>query len=249
MAENGLLSQRFETRLQAEPFLDLVAALPQVYLFAKDAESRFRFLNQQAWEGLGAASEAEALGKTDADFHPPTLAMAYREEDLQVMQHGPISNRIWLVHHLGLRLPQWVISSKTPLMNAEDQVVGVIGAMYGLESTEMRQKYFQELEPAVRFLEAHSHEPVEMDEVAAQVPCSRTQLNRRFRILLHMTPTQFLMAQRVQAARRLLTTTDRDLADLATALGFYDQSHFTRRFRMVAGQTPAAYRKSFRRPD
>ena len=248
MAEEGLLSQRFGSSLQPEPFLNLVAALPEVYLFAKDAQGRFRFLNRQAWEGLGVSSESEALSKTDSDFHPPTLAMAYQEEDRLVMEQGPISNRVWLVHHLGLGLPQWVVSSKAPLMNMESQVIGVIGAMYPLESAEMRSKYFQELEPAVRYLEAHSNKSIEMDEVAAQVPCSRTQLNRRFRMLLHMTPTQFLMAQRVQTARRLLARTDRDVAEVATSVGFYDQSHFTRKFRMVTGQTPAAYRRAFRRP-
>ena len=124
--------------MQPDPFLGLVAALPEVYLFAKDAQSRFRFLNRQAWEGLGASSEAEALGKTDSDFHPPTLAMAYLEEDRLVMEQGPISNRVWLVHHLGLGLPQWVVSSKAPLMSVEGQVIGVLGAMYPLESAEMR---------------------------------------------------------------------------------------------------------------
>lgn len=233
--------------LQAEPFLGLVAALPEVYLFAKDAQGRFRFLNRQAWEGLGVNSEEEALEKTDADFHPPTLAMAYGEEDRVVMERGPISNRVWLVHHLGLRLPQWVVSSKAPLRDAAGGVIGVLGAMYRLESAELRARYFQELDPAVRYLERNFQESVEMDAVAAVVPCSRTQLNRRFRMLLHMTPTQFLVAQRIQRARRLLVTTDREVAEIATAVGFYDQSHFTRRFGKVTGQTPAAYRRSFRR--
>lgn len=246
MIEDGMLRKRFGAELQPEPFLSLVAALPDLFLFAKDGKSRFRYLNPQAWEGLGARSESEALGKTDSDFHPPTLATAYLEEDRQVMGKGPIHNRVWLVHHLGLRLPQWVVSSKAPLRDHQGKVIGILGAMYPLESAALRLKYFQELEPAVRHLETHFHEPVEMDEVAALIPCSRTQLNRRFRMLLHMTPTQFLMAQRVQAARRSLTTTDRDLAEIATTVGFYDQSHFTRRFREITGQTPAAYRRQFR---
>ncbi|MFK7850895.1 MAG: helix-turn-helix domain-containing protein [Akkermansiaceae bacterium] len=247
MSEDGILSKRFQAQLQTEPFLELVSALPDVYLFAKDAQSRFRFLNRLAWEGLGVNSEVEALEKTDADFHPPTLAMAYREEDRQVMDQGPIFNRVWLVHHLGLGLPQWVVSSKAPLKDASGKTVGVLGSMYPLESAELRARYFQELEPAVRYLETHFSETVEMNDVAARVPCSRTQLNRRFQALLHMTPTQFLIAQRIQTARRLLATTDREVAEVATSVGFYDQSHFTRRFRAVTGQTPAAYRRSFRK--
>ena len=243
------MQQRFGAHLQPEPFLHLLASLPEVYLFAKDTRGCFRFLNRQAWEGLGTKSEDEALGKIDSDFHPPALAMAYQEEDRHVMEQGPVLNRVWLVHHLGLRLPQWVVSSKAPLTDMDGRIVGVVGSMYPLASAEMRAKYFQEIEPAVRYLENHSNQDVTMDDVASQIPCSRTQLNRRFRMLLHTTPTQFLMAQRVQKARRLLTTTEHSLAEIAIDIGFYDQSHFTRSFRKVTGQTPAAYRKFFRKPD
>jgi transcriptional regulator GlxA family with amidase domain len=60
-----------------------------------------------------------------------------------------------------------------------------------------------------------------------------------------MTPMQYLRAVRVQATQRLLTTTSKDLVDIALAIGYTDQSHLTKRFREVTGMTPAAYRKRF----
>jgi AraC-like DNA-binding protein len=36
------------------------------------------------------------------------------------------------------------------------------------------------------------------------------------------------------------------MAKIAGEAGFYDQSHFTKRFRKVTGMTPLAYRKQFR---
>ncbi|MFG0289313.1 MAG: AraC family transcriptional regulator, partial [Rhodopirellula sp. JB044] len=36
------------------------------------------------------------------------------------------------------------------------------------------------------------------------------------------------------------------VAEVSAATGFYDQSHFTKRFRQVTGLTPLAYRKKFR---
>ena len=221
--------------------------LPDVFFYVKDLESRFRYLNRLTWEGLGAKSEAEALGKSDVDFHPPAMATAYVAEDRQVMRDGAVLNRIWLVHNLGLRLPQWVVSSKVPLFNPRGNVVGLAGVMYLLESPQLRAHYFQELEPAVRYLEQRANEVVDMAEVARQVPCSRTQLNRRFRILLHVTPTEYLMAIRIQTARRLLAHSDLDVAQIAVDVGFCDQSHFTRRFRLVTGETPAAFRRAYRK--
>ena len=43
---------------------------------------------------MGAASEAEVLGKTDFDFYPPDLAAAFYADDQHVIQSGqPVLNR------------------------------------------------------------------------------------------------------------------------------------------------------------
>jgi transcriptional regulator GlxA family with amidase domain len=63
--------------------------------------------------------------------------------------------------------------------------------------------------------------------------------------LLRMSPSAYLRTVRVQASRRLLTTTSRTLAEIAAAVGFTDQSHFTKRFREVTGITPGEYRRRF----
>jgi AraC-like DNA-binding protein len=54
-----------------------------------------------------------------------------------------------------------------------------------------------------------------------------------------------LLALRLQEARRLLATTDEALSDIALGTGFFDQSHFTKRFRKVIGMTPTQFRKTF----
>ena len=45
------------------------------------------------------------------------------------------------------------------------------------------------------------------------------------------------------AARQLLETSSMLVADIATACGFYDQSHFTRAFIRERGVTPGVYRR------
>ena len=62
-----------------------------------------------------------------------------------------------------------------------------------------------------------------------------------------MTPTAYLRTVRIQAARRLLSTTNRALADIAHETGFTDQSHFTRCFRETTGLTPGDYRGRYQR--
>lgn len=76
----------------------------------------------------------------------------------------------------------------------------------------------------------------------------------RFRLahLLKATTGQSLLQHvkrlRTEKACRLLENSSRSCADIATELGFADQSHFTRHFRETAGITPAQYRRSRRLP-
>lgn len=229
----------------AESVMRLFDALPQAYFYAKDREGRLIKVNHLFLENHGLSHEHEALGKTARDFHPPLLAEAYMEEDRRVMaSRQPLPGQVWLVLHRR-RLPRWYVSTKTPLFAPDGEVIGIAGAMYRIEQPQELARYFQELLPVVRHIEQHYADHISMADMAALAGLSTTHFNRRFRQLLRMTPMQYLRTVRVQAAEQLLTTTARDLADIALAVGFTDQSHFTRRFRQTTGLTPQAYRQRF----
>ena len=85
-----------------------------------------------------------------------------------------------------------------------------------------------------------------MADMADMARLSRTQFNFRFRELLRMSPSEYILKLRIEIAQKLLNTTDKSIAEIAAEAGFYDQSHFTKRFRRVTGLTPLAYRKQFR---
>ena len=156
----------------------------------------------------------------------------------------PLPGQVWLVLHRR-QTPRWYVSTKTPLFNTCDEVIGIAGAMYRIEHQQELTRHLQELLPAARHIELHYNEPISMAEMASLTGLSSTHFNRRFRQLLRMTPMQYLRSIRVQAARDLLTTSSRTLAEIAVAVGYTDQSHLTKRFREVTGITPAAYRRQF----
>lgn len=235
----------FNRNPMAESLIALFDSLPQTYFYAKDKKSRFVKVNQIFLENHGLSEESEALGKTDYDFHPPLMAEAYVSEDRRVMSsRKPLPGQVWLVLHRR-SVPRWYVSTKTPLFNASDEVIGIAGAMYRIEDQKELTRYLQELLPVARHIENHYAEPISMAELAEMAGLSSTHFNRRFRQLLRVTPTEYLRSVRVQAAQGLLATTARTLAEIAVDVGFTDQSHFTRRFREVTGMTPAAWRKRF----
>lgn len=229
----------------AASLIALYDTLPGVAFYAKDTRSRFVRANALALNTLGRRIEAEVLGLTDHDFHPPALAAAYIAEDQRVMAtRRGITGQVWLVYHQQ-RQPVWYVSSKVPLMNERGKVIGLAGAMYPIEQPEEADRHFRELTPVIRHIETHYAEPVSMAGMARLAGISATHFNRRFQQLLRTSPTSYLLTVRVQAARRALSETRRTMAEIAADIGFCDQSHFTRHFRRHTGLTPAAYRKRY----
>ncbi len=86
-----------------------------------------------------------------------------------------------------------------------------------------------------------------MKDMAKIADLAATQFNVRFRSVLQMSPTDYVLSRRIQDAQKRLTESSESMADIAIDVGFVDQSHFTKRFRKVTGMTPLAYRKRFRR--
>ena len=54
------------------------------------------------------------------------------------------------------------------------------------------------------------------------------------------------MNARINAARKLLETSNMLISDIAQECGFYDQSHMTKAFKTVRKTTPGEYRRSHR---
>ncbi len=66
---------------------------------------------------------------------------------------------------------------------------------------------------------------------------------RKFSQFTGMTPHRFLIAARVEWARRALRR-GQSPANVALEAGFYDQAHLTRAFASIVGMTPGAYAKN-----
>jgi AraC family transcriptional regulator len=83
----------------------------------------------------------------------------------------------------------------------------------------------------------------QLSTAAAEIGISPAALSRQFRRHFGMRLQDYLLSQRVDAACRQLSETQQSLAQIATNLGFADQSHFCRSFQRVLGLAPSAYRR------
>lgn len=219
--------------------------LPDVFLFIKDADHRFRAVNRAEWEFHGCTSAAGMIGKRDEDFHPPLLARQYVAEDTRVMASGqPLVDQVWLVRAADGR-PRWYACTKLPVRNAAGTVVGVAGIRRPHAHAGDGPGGYHRLTPAVEHVLTHAAESLTIADLAARACLSVSQFQREFRRLFRMTPTAYILAARVELARHLLDTTAKPLGRIAAECGFYDQSYFVKRFKAATGLRPLDYRRRY----
>jgi AraC-like DNA-binding protein len=83
--------------------------------------------------------------------------------------------------------------------------------------------------------------PPSVDALARKVGWTRQHLGRVFRQRVGLSPRQLARVARLQRATvELQQGTRRNLADAAAALGYFDEAHMARDFRLLAGITPGA---------
>jgi len=97
-----------------------------------------------------------------------------------------------------------------------------------------------------RWIDAHSHLSIDLEDAAAQAGISPFHFLRLFANVLGVTPHQYLVRSRLRHAARLLAGDDRPVTDIAYDVGFGDLSNFVRTFHRAAGVSPLRFRQAAR---
>lgn len=98
---------------------------------------------------------------------------------------------------------------------------------------------------------AHFERSISLSELAGVAGLSRMHFAAQFRAATGYRPREYLLNHRIEQAKSLLTTTERPLAEIALAVGFSTQAHFSTVFKRISGETPARWRAACKnhRPD
>jgi AraC family transcriptional activator FtrA len=101
------------------------------------------------------------------------------------------------------------------------------------------------LAPLLQWAVARMDEDITVAELARQAGLSNRTLARRFMQQLGISPGQWLLNQRLDAARSLLEETNLPVEAIASRVGLSSAVNLRRRFRSTLGTTPGAYRRAF----
>ena len=95
---------------------------------------------------------------------------------------------------------------------------------------------------AVYYIKLHYAEDLALPDVARYANVNPNYLSGAFQREMGISLREFITAQRMEAAKRLLAGGDLRVQDVAEAVGVHDVKYFSRLFKKAAGMTPGEYK-------
>jgi AraC family transcriptional regulator len=101
-----------------------------------------------------------------------------------------------------------------------------------------------QLRQAIDYIHSHLDRDLSLIELASVINISPTYFASLFKQAMGISPHQYVIGQRVEQAKLMLSKTDLAIADIALQVGFSSQSHLTQQFKRFTGMTPKQIRPS-----
>ncbi len=107
---------------------------------------------------------------------------------------------------------------------------------------ERRNSADEALARVAQFVSRELSQPLQLADLARAAGVSRQHLLKIYRDRGRETPTEYLYAKRLEAARDWLAHTGLSVGEIADRCGFANAFHFSRKFRQSHGMSPRAWR-------
>lgn len=101
-----------------------------------------------------------------------------------------------------------------------------------------------QLQQAIDYIHTNLDRDLSLVEIAKVINISPTYFASLFKRAIGTSPHQYVIEQRVERAKLMLSKTDLAIADIALQVGFSSQSHLTQQFKRLTGVTPKQVRLS-----
>ena len=183
------------------------------------------------------------MGKTDYDFTPNFLADAYLKDDQSVIKSGnPIRNKVELVPLSDGSL-DWLSTCKIPLKDISGNIVGLAGTTRVIRDDESVYSRNPQMQGIINFIRQSYSKKISITDSAKAAKISVSKQERLFKNIFGISPLMYLRRTRLNAACRMLRSSQQSIHDVAVACGFNDQTNMTRAFRQELKITPYKYLK------
>ncbi|MCE5341249.1 MAG: PocR ligand-binding domain-containing protein [Planctomycetaceae bacterium] len=104
-----------------------------------------------------------------------------------------------------------------------------------------------QIKPATDFISQHFNEQITLEDVAHSAHLSVSRLSHIFKEQTGLTIVDYITKSRIEYAKELLISTNKNCTEICFDTGYNNQSYFTRTFKEVTGMTPRQFREMNRR--
>jgi AraC family transcriptional regulator len=178
-----------------------------------------RFLNQVAYEAVGRDRIELSLTLSESDTLSREILLALKAS----LEWGISSNRFYvesMVTALSAQLIRNYSIYPQTLRNYQD----------GLSNYRLKQ--------TIAYINDHLSQNISLEELAQELSMSKYYFCKLFKQSIGLSPYQYLIQQRVERAKELLHRDKLNIAEVALAVGFCDQSSLSKHLKRLTGLTP-----------
>ena len=151
------------------------------------------------------------------------LSENVRDEMLYIVDHDD-AGTLHLIAHLYLFMDYLTYST---------------GQSVVLTNKRLRDFYIRE---AIAFIENNYKDDITITDIAKTLKLNRSYFGKIFRQTLGKSPQHFLMNYRMVKAAELLTLTKLSISEIGISVGYQNQMHFSRAFRIIYSMSPREWR-------
>ena len=112
---------------------------------------------------------------------------------------------------------------------------------YPASATEALSPTERSVLNVIRYIESNYYKNLQLEDLASRVPLGTRQFTRIFNKLTNKHIKEYIQELRINEAKRLLSSGQKEIKSVCFEVGFEDLSHFYRVFRKLTGTTPKNY--------
>jgi AraC-like DNA-binding protein len=201
------------------------------YVIDKPFHSLFFYLPRSALDGLTEQSRTPRVGQLACQLgvgHDDVVVRNIGASLQEGLRRPDETNQIF-IDHMMVALTAHVAQAYGGLRPGSEPIRG------GLAAWQVKR--------ACEKLDSDLGGKFSLQQIAAEFDLSVSHFSRAFRVSTGLPPHQWLLRQRVKAAKQLMTVRGLPLSEIAISAGFANQSHFTRVFSATVGVSPGVWRR------
>lgn len=103
--------------------------------------------------------------------------------------------------------------------------------------------YSIHIRKVIQYIHNHLSDKLDLELLTEISGLSISRFCHLFKQETGMSPIHYVSFERIETAKSMLRHTDRSISDISLSLGFYNESHFIRQFKIHTQTTPSRYRK------